>query len=672
MSPVGFPKRLIIGSGSSARVYKVAGTQARTPRWQVSRVPSQEGDPWKERAVPLGDGSAGLIGSHRHLGRPSAEGVADVTNGDTSVEDRYGAGPGVTTISLTTGSSLHAAGSIGGSLTIGGGGAPSIGGGTASGTATAIWSDGADSANQNTRYIYALVGGRLKVVDPTSDAVVETTEWSGVDGGDAARWAGAWWIARRGGASDYVKAVVSPYVSGGGTVFADADYVASNIHAGPDAIYRAYSNFSGNAALIKKSTSTTVAAVDSDTNWAPSSGETMGDPGVATTRLATLGEDLVVGKRDGLYEFDASFTARTALEWMRNFQWEHNCNAILPLGQNREVMVSFRRGLYYLPLNQAIGTEVLTGNDTDKKGRYAVLAFDGNWVYSFLNSPATDDTHIVKMRPRRLPGPGLFEHHPIATRTDKEVLAAFIWPGATVGSTVYGPRLYWGDGTDALAYIRLGETQPDVFDANARFTTGAWTIQWPHDDYGSPQTLKMPYKVEGFYEGVTGTTGITWAASVDDGAFTNLDADGSGSGTAPVTTDGFAQRFGPRDNSLKGREIKFRVSGTGGAAATQQAVVGTPIVTILEQPEMIDQIEATLELDVDEMNDEDAELQWRTIKALSGQGPQAMIAEWGDNVADTTFYGRVGPVERSATVTSADAPGVILASIQIRALDFTA
>ena len=668
--PHGFPKRLIIGTATGARVYRVAGTEARTPRWVASPVPSQPGET-VERLVHLGDGRVGIIGSHRHRGQPTRDGVADVTNGDTSVESIYGAGPGVTTINLATGNTYHAAGSIGGSLSIGGGGAPSIGAGAISATPTAIWADGPDTSGRSVRYIYAIAGGRLKVVDPTTDTVVETTGWTGVDGGSAARWASAVWLARRGGSADYVQYVTNPYSPGGGTSLGTADFSATHVHAGPDALYRAYKNFTGNAALVKKTTSTVAADVDGDANWAPSSGETMGDPSTPITSLATLGERLVIGKESGLGEMDQDFTFRHYLEWMVAFAWEHNALAVLPVGQAGEVIVGYRRGLYYLPNNVSIGTEALSGNESDKKGRYTAITYDGNWLYCFLESPTTDDTHLIKMRPRRSPGPGMFEHHPIATLTDREVLATYIWPGANVSGTAYGPRLYFGYGSDGLAYIRLGETQPDVFDSNDRRTTGAWSIQWPHDDFDNPQTLKMPYKVEGSYKNVTGTSGITWAVSANGGSsFTSLTADGS-TGAAAVTADGFAQRFGPRDNSLTGRELIFRVSGTGGSATAQQRFEGDPAVTLLEQPEMVDMITATLQLERTDENDEDAEEQWRTLNALKMQGPQAMIAEWGDEVAGTTFYGRVVEAERAATVATADEPGTIMATVVIRALDFS-
>lgn len=885
--PQGFPRRLIIGTGTDARVYRVAGDEARTPRWQSVPVPSQEGDPLRERRVPLGDGSAGMIGSHRHFGKPSRDGVADVTNGDTSVEDRYGAGPLVSTLDLTAGlSTLHSAGSIGGSLTIGGGGdiadvstptyigvssivhfaaagsfnitphastaagdlvvvvitalgafsvtppggfianepsigsdpqsgiyysvlssvgaltftfaanetgtavaltfrgqgnaplniigswgnepssgaststvapgitttadlclgvavwslpipsaitytapsgwderidtgtdatlnptimvatralttagatgaltatlstntttalrrnvvfaiaadypggAPSIGGGTTSNTPTAIWSDTSDDFGSRSRYINLVAGGRFQVVDPTTDTVAETVDWASVDGGDAAEWAGQNWIARRGGSADYVKYVTGPF-DGSQTTFADSDYTAINIHAGPDAIYRAYNNFSGNTALIKKSTATTAGTVAADANWAPSSGETVADPGIAVTRLATLGEDLVIGKRDNLYEFDQTFTARTAINWMKAFLWEYNANAILPLGSAREVIVSFRRGLYYLPVNQPIGTEVLTGNETEKKGRYTAIEYDGNWVYAFLQNPETEQTSLIKMRPRRTQGPGLFEHHPIAT-FDGLTVAAYLWPGATVSGTTYGPRLYFGSGEDSLSYIRLGETQPDELDPNYRFTNGVWSILWPHDDFDTPATPKVPYKVEASYEGVANTTGITWSVSADHASFVDMDDDGSGSGTAPVTEDGFAQRFGPRDGSVTGRELEFRMSGTGGSTTAQQHITGTPIVTLLEQPEMVLAIDATLNLQTWPDNDANADQQWRELQAQAG-GIYPMIAQYGDNVPDTTFYARLKSV-REASVSASEVPGVILVQVEIRALDFT-
>ncbi len=909
--PQGFPDALIIGTGSSARSYKVAGVETRTPRWQVTRVPSQLGEFQRPRIVNLGRGAAGIVGSRRTVGQ-AREGVADVVNADTSFDGRYGAGPNVTTIDLSSGNSPSLAGTIGstpvigaavlppmlldespvgywrlgeasgdaldssgngndGTVTIGagtrdataldaggdgsvdfssslvtipsaaeienifdsggslffifnadsageanagaiiesdqdpgpdvgwmlrfasfdgkleflmsfsggfgrwetddavsfdttitgavvydadsvsnnptihlhngstlsvltvgdglteistpvgtresddtgeiylgdleasteafdgqldeitlydsalpaataealiraavgntGGG---IGGGVASGASTAIWADGEDDNGDKVRFIYTIAGARIKVIDPDNDGVEETTETAGVEGGDEALWAGERWIARRGGVSDFVQHVTSPWDGTAGTTYADADYTAINIHAGPDALYRAFSNFSGNTALIKKSTSATAATVALDANWAPSSGETIGDPGVSVTRLSTLGERLLIGKRNGLNELDTDFTARVALEWMAPFVWEHNCNFILPLGQAGEHIVSFRRGLYLLPLNVAIGTEALPNNSTDKKGRYTTGNYDGNWIYAFIESPATDDTHIIKMRTRRTPGPGFFEHHPIATRTDKESLITYLWPGAVIGGVTFGPRLYFADGVDTLAYIRLGETQPDQDDANWRFQTGAWNIDWPLDDFESPGTLKLGYKVDQSYEGVTGTAGITWSVSPDGSSYTALDDDGTGSGTTAITADGFAQRFGNTDNSDAGRELSFRISGTGSSATAQQRAIGEPVVTILEEPEMVDQIGVSLQLEQGSFNDDDAPLQWQTVNAFAGQGPQSMIAHFEDTATpDTPFFGRVGAVSRIGNVDAADVPGVILVEMSIRALDFS-
>lgn len=668
MPVVGFPTRLLI----DGKAYRVAGQPDRTPRWQVSSEPSQPGEFEHLRLVNLGDGSAGIVGSRRYSGRPSPNGVADVTNGDTSFEDRYGAGPKVTTISLTTGNSFHAAGGIGGSLTIGGGtGAPSIGGPAASGTVTAIWADGSDDDKRQVRYIYCIAGGRIKVIDPSDDSVDHTVEYGDADGGDSAKWAGARWIAMRGGASQFVEYVTLPYSSTTPLSTAVTDFTASSIHAGPDALYRAYSDFAGNVALVKKSDLATPSEVAQDANWAPSSGETMGEPSTPITNLSTLGERLIVGKEDGLGELDSDFTFRYYLEWMAAFASEHNCRVIIPIGTAGEVIVGYRRGLFYLPLNKPIGTEVLAGNETDKKGRYLAGTYDGNWFYFFLESLETDDTHLVKMRPRRSPGPGLFEHHPVATFTDTEVLTAFIWPGALIGGTFYGPRLYFSYGSNTLAYIRLGETQPDQTDSNYRFTDGAWSVLWPLDDFNSPTTRKMPYKVEATYENVTSTTGITWAVSTDGTTFEEMTDDGTTLNDGAVVADGFHQRFGPKDNSVRGRALSFRMSGTGGSQTAQQRIIGQPIAYVLEQPEMVNVVSTTLQLERTPENDDDGELQWRTLNALQGQGPREVIAQWGDNAPDTVLIAHIPKVERVATVTAADAPGVLLAELLIRTLDFS-
>ena len=668
MPSYGFPTRLII----DGKAYKIAGENERTPRWQVSSEASQPGEFQSLRIVNLGDGAAGIIGSRRYSGWPSPQGVADVTNGDTSFENRYGAGPKVTTTALSTGDSYHDAGGIGETLVIGGGGGePSIGGAAVTGTPTMIWADGLDSDQRSVRYIYCIAGGRIKVIDPTTDAVVHTVEYGDADGGDSAKWAGTRWIAMRGGASRNVEYVTIPYSSTTPLSTAPTDYTATSIHAGPDALYRAYSDFAGNEALVKKSDVTTKAGVAQDANWAPSSGETMGEPSAAITNLSTLGERLVVGKVDGLGELDKDFTYRHYLEWMAAFESDENCNVIIPIGSAGEVIVGFRRGLYYLPLNKAIGTEVLTGNESDKKGRYLAGTFDGNWFYFFIESLETDDTHLIKMRPRRSPGPGLFEHHPIATFTDTKVLTAYIWPGAQIGSTFYGPRLYFGYGTGYIAYIRLGETQPDQSDSNYRFTTGDWSIEWPLDDFESPTTLKMPYKVEANYENVQSTTGITWSVSTDGETFDELTSDGITPGSPEVFTDGFHQRFGPSNNSIRGRALAFKMSGTGGSTTAQQRINGQPIVYVIEQPEMVQVYRATLQLESLPENGDDAEAQWRTLSELQGQGPRKIIVNWGDNAPDTTVYGFIPSATRPSTIAASGGPGVIIAEVVIRALDFT-
>ena len=671
--PVGYPRRLIVGAGASARVYRVVNEDARTPVWRVDAVPTQEGEFQRERRVQLSDGIAGMVGSRRTSVNHPPFGVADVVNGDVSYEDRYGAGAGLTTIDLSGGNTPHAAGSIGGSLSIGGGGAPSIGGGAISNTPTAIWSDGPDDNGEATRYIYVVAGGRLVVVDPTTDARAETTEWLAVNGGDETRWAGVPWIARRGGATDYVQYVAAPYSgAGSATVLATTDFTAIAIHAGPGAIFRASSDFAGNAALVRQSTSLTAATVAANANWAPSAGETAGDPGQKITRLATLGDRLVMGKTTGLVEFDQSYVARHYLEWMAAFAWDKNCNVIIPIGQAGDVVVSYRRGLFFLPRDVAIGTEVLLNNATDKKGRYTAGAYDGNWLYVFLQSTTTTDTHLIKMRVRRTPGPGLFEHHPIRTLTAKEVLTAYLWPGATVSGTRYGPRLFFSYGTDAIAYIRLGESQPDQDDANARFTTGAWNIDWPLDDFGDPATIKSPIKIEATHKNVTGTSGITWSRSTDGVTFTAMDSDGSGSGTTAVTTDGFAQRFGRRDNSVRARQLAVRIAGTGGSATAQQRIDGQPILTFLEQPEFINEIRTTLRLERTAENDQDAEEQWRDLRGYMGAGVQTVRAEFGDDTPGTTLYAHFPAVERAGNVQSEEGAGTILAQVTFRALDFTA
>lgn len=657
------------------------------------------------------------------------------------------------------------------------------------GDVSKIWSDALDANGQRSRYIYCLAGSRLHVVDPTIDTEKETTDFGAtVDGGDAALWAGRWWVALRGASTDYVREVVKAY-DGLSTGLATTDFTARAIHAGPDALYRAY--VSGeNRALAKKSTVVAAAtkavgtltlagnaantetvvlgtktytfqtvltnvdgnvliganasasidnlvaaitlgtgagtlyaaattanslatatqgagdtmtatallsglagnsiastetmgsgswgaaalagAVDAlaaDTNWAPSSGEQMGDPSITAHRLATLGERLVVGKEDGVGELDSDFTYRHYLEWMRDFRWDLQANGILPLGQGGEMLVTHRRGLHLLPQNVAVGVETLPApHDAGISGRYTDVTFDGTWVYAALEHTEHDESHIVRMRRRRTPGPGMFEHHPIVDLTAAQVLDFYLWPGAVVAGVTYAPRLYFSGGLGTLSYIV-------VEDESATFTSGEWSVAWPLDDYGTPGTLKLPYRISCHYEHVTDTDGIKWQVRAsDDDDWVDMDSDGSGQGGVAVVHDGYHHRYGSKDNAQIGRQLAIRCVGEGSALALQQRIDGLPVLTLIEQPETVTKIEVTLQLEAGPHNDASAEAQWRSL-FKAGPEPRIIEARFsgeGDISESRRFDAMLSePAIDADMVSGADeASGVIFAKLTIRGLEY--
>ena len=56
---------------------------------------------------------------------------------------------------------------------------------------------------------------------------------------------------------------------------------------------------------------------------------------------------------------------------------------------------------------------------------------------------------------------------------------------------------------------------------------------------------------------------------------------------------------------------------------------------------------------------------------MEWRGPQEVIANWGDNYPDTKFYAHIPKVVRATSVTASGAPGVILAELSLRSLDYT-
>lgn len=416
-----------------------------------------------------------------------------------------------------------------------------------------------------------------------------------------------------------------------------------------------------------------------DANWSPSSGEQMGDPGIGIIRLAVAGSHFLAGKEDGLAEFDQDFTARFYLDWMRAFQWTLQCNGILPLGASGDTIVTYRRGLWMHPRNQSIGMEQISNNTSGKRGRYTDVAFDGTWLYAALqNSDAGSADYgkafIIKMRGRRQEGPGLFEQHPIYEREDSQIQAFWLWPGCNVNGTMYGPRLYFAVAAQTIGYIRLGETQPDQFDSNARFAP-EWVVEWPHDDFGIGSSVKMPYRLEATYANASNTDGVRWEArAADTDPWQPLTADGTYEGAAVVASDGYHARYGPRDNSLRGRELSIRAVGQGGASTLQQHISGIPVLTLLEQPEMVSLLAGTLQLEASDENDDDAAAQWAKLEQLAGTGPYeieaayAAGAEGGERHRRLWVY--VEDVHLTSTVTTSEHSGVMLADIKLRTMPF--
>lgn len=535
---------------------------------------------------------------------------------------------------------------------------------------TKIWGDTLDSEGSPARYVYVMHGSYTSVIDPVTDTEVEVKTWPvTVNGGDAARWLGKMFLALRGISTDYVQEISTPF-NGSASVYTPADFAAIAIHAGPDALYRAGQDFTANFALVKKTVEkTTVANVIANANWTPSAGETMGDPSTRITRLATLGARLVAGKEDGLSEFDKDFVGRIYLDWMKELRWTYNCNALLPLGQSGDVVAGHRRGLYLLPMNIPVGVEVLQRNATDIKGRYTALNFDGQWIWSWLENPSTLDSYILKMRRRdlNLPGPGLFESHPVAKVSAAQTLTTYLWPGALVNGVRYGPRLYFGSGSDHVSYFKLGETQPMQEDDDAGFTD-AWTISWPHDDFGNPGTLKVPYLFGGRYRNVDDTDGVVVNCSVDAGDYLPLDDDGQG-GDAAIISDGYHRRFGRKDGSSAGYTLSFQLVGAGGLPALQQRLEGQPDVYILEQPDMVNAYQATCELAKHSGNDADAEEQLRDLFALMGAGVQQVTCQWGEEEGDTELSALV-TAERIGSVSSAEATGTVVVKVELHTLRF--
>lgn len=666
------PRRVVIeGVGT----FKVGGEQERQPVWHDAPIEAEEGDFEAIRTVQLSDPQAGFTGSRRSKNvQPVIVGIADSEHADTSIPGQYGAGPAINEISL--GELAGNVGSIGMDLVIG---ESSLSGG-AIGQAELVWSAGQDEDVGVARYIYVAIGDHVYVLDPADDhRVLEDHQFPGVIDWDRAEWLGQTILVGRTPGGSLNVMAVEPRNGSAATQFTVGNFAANHVVAGPDAIY--FHLFDAtNKALVKKSTADTIALLLDEANLSPTTGETMGDPGVPITRMVVMGNRFATGKEDGFGEFDTDLTYRSYLPWMAQFRWELQCNGLLPLGQLGDVLVTYRRGLYHFPANRVVGLEAIDGNETDKRGRYTALGYSGRFIYAALLSPESPSgappaaAHLFKMQQRRTAGPGPYEHHHIDTIAGGLIKSVYIWPGAYVDGVALDPRIYYPTGQGTVRWYVAGETLPEAFDTDRVWHDGEWYIQWPRDDFGSPETPKIPYRMGGTYRNVEGTDGVRW--QVRDGVaggWVDFTSDGTPEGAAPVTDNGFARRFAPRDRSVRDRAHELRMVGRGGLSTARQYLEGLPTFSYIEQPASVVGIAASFELAPDDQyNPLSAQQQLRDLQAAVGRGPFTAWATYVEDDSERTerLQILIKKAERSAQRPSGDEDGMIYAAVAMTALQY--
>lgn len=216
-------------------------------------------------------------------------------------------------------------------------------------------------------------------------------------------------------------------------------------------------------------------------NW--SADESVGEPSVPITGLATLGTMLLVAKEDGLYGVDAETeTLVNLLPDLAGFRKTDNGWAVITWqGATHlpHVKGFFRYrpgfvqsvGLENLPLNRS----PITGPITAAKAVGAELwlaVWNGTDTYLLVGKPVGDS---LAFHPRaKLAGVQCYAMH-----------LSTLWAN---------PRLFVGYGTN-IAYIELGEGVPEQRAAEYRFAKSG-SIYWGKHDGGSPRTLKLMREIE--------------------------------------------------------------------------------------------------------------------------------------------------------------------------------
>lgn len=640
-------------------VYELLDFGRNRIQWDVDRVPSQRGDGGP--AVPHDLRFEGGFGaSWRYTdqsGRPTAPTHHDYgQNWDCRHLGLNGPAPRITYANLSSigGGNMRLGGSPYGRL--GGGVGAQLGGGTFTDVPQAMETFG--------DYLYISGGTRTYVVDPSvaAPSLLETRQHNNNARARSMDVFDNELVVALGPNTDAVGAA-SAYSSTTPTPWATFTDVKMSAYRTGKAgrLFSARNNLVFN--VLAGQDPATLA------NYLPSAGEVISDETAPVRALEEFSRALVASTAINVRTFDpdAGFFSRALLREQRLSPSEYDGFALITIGEI--LLVGFTRAVWLFrggqtPIN--VGPELLEQNESPYvAGEPGVPDFAGEWIYWPYYFPATGDSVIFAIRPRRPgePGVGPYVWQDWLYLEGRECRVVHYWGG----TSSVKPRLFFGAGQsgnpEQVGWVGLGRGgTPDIFNSDSPPALSA-TIYSAKDDYGLPNTIAEVDRIE--FPAIDNADDSNYlVASVladEDTTYTDLVTDQRGSPDAPrIQETGFQEAFAPVYDPIEGRALKARLQITQAQDATEYLRIrGFPQIYLRFRAARTDQV--TTMLDVQTRGNLPADVRAERLRALEGRKVAVQGGRWADQRWAVVERAR----ERSVEVRSLNDAREVRSAIEI-------
>lgn len=241
-----------------------------------------------------------------------------------------------------------------------------------------------------------------------------------------------------------------------------------------------------------------------NTQWNPSTPYQVGEFGTSITGLTEFNRGLVVGKPEGVYEFDASFSSRPLLT-TRSYRWDGNARNLT--SWLNTLLVPTRKDL--MTPSGVVGISKLLSNTSPIQGYPTAVCTWGD--YAFVAYYDGTDTYILMMR----------------QRDGESVKAPMLFWGVTklASKTCYAMRVVTrANGDTILIYGKGGDLGWCILDPSGsrKYATSGFIIS---PRFGSPGATRVIESISTYVAGAGANVNITPSIDVDEsGSFTSYTA----------------------------------------------------------------------------------------------------------------------------------------------------